>query len=780
MKGISSKLKKTLLIVSITIITLVALVIIFISPIAKYLVEKYDVKYLGREVKMDWAYVNPFTGYVHLDDLKIFEQKSDSVFLEMKGVSAHFSMTKLFSKTYEIESISLDAPVGKIIQIKKQFNFADIIELFSPKKDQKHKKGPVHFNLLNAEIKDGTFYFSDPLTPINYSIIHVNLKSDGKRWDSDTINGNITLQSGIGRGDIDGNFSINVKTLDYRFGVLVKTFDMLVMKQYLKDLSEYGNISSVLDANVQGKGNFKDKQSIDAKGRIAVSDFHFGKDSLEDYVSYDKLTLVINELAPAKRKYFFDTVNLENPYFKYEKYDHLDNIQRMFGKKGSKLKNAKANPERFNLIIELSKYIQIIFKNFLKSDYKVKSLTVKSGNFIFNDYSVNEKFSIALNPLNIEADSVDNTKRRVKVSVKSGIKPYGSLGITVSMDPKNKEDFDLTYKFHKIPAPLFNPYLLKFTSFPLDRGTIELTGNWNFSNNILQSTNHFIAIDPRLGNKIKKENSRSIPMPLIMAFIRERGNVIDYKIPITGDLKNPRFHISDIVFDLLKNILIKPPTTAYGFEVRNTEREVEKFLTLKWELRQTQLDDDQDNLLSKIVRVLKENPQANITIHPQQYAEKEKEYILFFEAKKKYFLSHDGKKGNSISEDDSLTIEKMSIKDSTFIRYLNRAIKDSMIFTVQDKCYLLVGKALIDKKYKNQVQERKLIVKNYFKEGEVEKQVHFIEADNVVPRNGYSFYKINYKGEMPESLKEAFEKLYEIDSKPPRKKYFRFRKRSEK
>ncbi|MBC7695639.1 MAG: DUF748 domain-containing protein [Burkholderiales bacterium] len=780
MKHLISKIKKPLLIISGIVFLAVSLIIIFISPIAKYLVEKYDVKYIGREVKMDWAYVNPFTGYVYLDDLIIYEQKSDSVFLEMNGVAAHFSMTKLFSKTYEIESLSLDEPVGKIIQIKKQFNFSDIIELFSPKKNKKPKKGPVHFNLLNAEIKDGTFYFSDPLTPINYSIIHVNLKSDGKLWDSDTINGKLSLQSGIGKGDLDANFMINIKTLDYRFGVDIRKFDMLVLKQYLKDLSEYGNISTILDANVKGKGNFKNKQSIDAKGRIALSDFHFGKDSLEDYASYDKLTLVINELAPAKRKYFFDTVNLENPYFKYEKYDHLDNIQRMFGKKGSKLKNAKANPEKFNLIIELSKYIQIIFKNFLKSDYKIKSLTVKSGNFIFNDYSVNEKFTIALNPLNIEADSVDNTQRRVKVTVKSGIKPYGSLGIVVSMNPKNKEDFDLTYRFHKIPAPLFNPYLLKFTSFPLDRGTIELTGNWNFSNNFLQSTNHFIAIDPRLGNKMKKENSRSIPMPLIMAFIRERGNVIDYKIPITGDLKNPRFHISDIVFDLLKNILIKPPTTLYGFEVRNTERDVEKFLTLKWELRQTKLDDDQDNLLSKIVRLLKENPQANITIHPQQYTEKEKEYILFFEAKKKYFLTHDGKKGNSISEDDSLIIEKMSIKDSTFVRYLNRAIKDSMIYTVQDKCYLLLGKSLIDKKYKNQMQERKLLVENYFKEGEVKKQVHFIEADNVVPRNSYSFYKINYKGEMPESLKEAFEKLYEIDNKPPRKKYFMFRKRAEK
>jgi len=29
---------------------------------------------------MDWVYVNPFTGYVHFSNLRIYEAKSDSVY----------------------------------------------------------------------------------------------------------------------------------------------------------------------------------------------------------------------------------------------------------------------------------------------------------------------------------------------------------------------------------------------------------------------------------------------------------------------------------------------------------------------------------------------------------------------------------------------------------------------------------------------------------------------------------------------------------------------------
>ena len=125
--------KKLLISLLLTVVIVVTLVIIFISPIAKYLVQKYDTKYLGRQVTMDWAYVNPFTGYVHLDNLKIYEINSDSVFIKVSGVSANFSMSKLLSKTYEINSLYLDNPKGMIIRQNDVFNFIDIIQRFSPK-----------------------------------------------------------------------------------------------------------------------------------------------------------------------------------------------------------------------------------------------------------------------------------------------------------------------------------------------------------------------------------------------------------------------------------------------------------------------------------------------------------------------------------------------------------------------------------------------------------------------------------------------------------------------
>ncbi len=766
-------MKKKLIIIAAIIVIFIATIILFISPLTKYLVEKYDVEYTGREIKMDLAYVNPFTGYIYFKNIKFYEQNSDSIFLSIKGLSIDVSILKLFSKTYEINLLTLDKPVGYLIEDKKRFNFSDIIEKFSPDKIQDSLKLPVHFNVLNLAIHDGEFHFSEPATPINYFIRKVNFESLGRNWDVDTMNGKLSFLPGTGTGDVRIDFTLNLKTLDYSVATVAHKLDMNLIEQYLKDLMSYGSLSANIDLDLKAKGNLTNTQTINVHGKMAYNDFHFGKNPGEDYASFEKMSVDIKELDPEKNIYFFDSVMLIHPYFKYEQYDYLDNIQHMFGKNGSKVTAVKEDPEKFNLIIEIANYTKELFKNFLRSDYKINSLSVEKGNIQYNDFSLNEKFSGAINPFRIKADSVDNTKSRVKVTLETGIKPFGNLSASVSMNPKDNKDFDLTYKLAKVPAAAFNPYLITYTSFPMDRGVVEMSGNWNVRNDIIQSTNHFLVIDPRVTKRIKKEDTRWIPMPLIMAFIRERGNVIDYNIPITGDLKNPKFHLHDVLMDLLKNIFVKPSTTAYRMEVKNVENEIEKSLSLNWSLRQSTLRSTQEKFVNKIADFLKSDPAANIEVRPFQYVEKEKEYILFFEAKKKYFLSLNNK--TFTTDDDSLNIDKLSPKDSVFVKYLDRYTKDSMLFTVQEKCYRLVGASLVNRKYDELVKERERLFLEYFSKNKTDKQVKLLANENTIPFNGFSYFKIKYTGDIPESLMKAYEKLNDLNDETPRDKYQKFR-----
>jgi hypothetical protein len=777
MKSVYSKIKKPLLIIVVSLFLIGLLVILFISPITKHMIEKYDEKYTGRQIKTGWVYVNPFTGFIYINNLKIYESKDlpalqdkDSIFFSAKGLSINFAMFKMLFKTFEITNLTLYQPKGIIIQSDSILNFNDLIRKFtSDKKDT--TPSTFHFNILNIKIKNGVFYYREKVIPINYYIKDVTVESTGKKWNADTIAAKFSFLSGIGSGSVQGNFTINLNNLDYRAAAIVDKFDLKPLEQYLKDLINYGHFSASLDADIKATGNLNDEENLNSKGIMAINDFHFGKNQDEDYASFDKLVLSINELSPKQHQYLFDSMILIHPYLKYEIYDYLDNLQMMFGKKGSNISAAKSNPSRFNLILQIADYVKVLSKNFFQSDYMIRKLAVTNGCLKFNDYSTTEKFSIEANPLSVFADSVDKTSKRVAVYLKSDVQPYGNILINLSINPSDSGDFDMQYHLQNLPVSMFNPYMITYTSFPFDRGTLELNGNWHVRNSSLKSNNHLLVIDPRLASRLRNKDTKWIPSPLMMYIVRERGNVVDYELPITGNLKDPKFHLGDVIFDALGNIFIKPATIPYRAKVKNIENVIEKSLSLKWEMRQSALLPDQEKFVKEMVNFLIQNPEASIAVYPLQYKEKEKEQILFFEAKKKYFLSINQRNVQSLDEDDSLKVDKMSVKDSLFTQYLNKKVSDTMLFTVQDKCYRLIGSAIVNSKFEVLSKDREAAFMSYFMKKGVESRVKINNAENIIPYNGFSFYKIVYNGEFPESIIKAYQQMDEFNKVTPRKRF---------
>src|SRR5438874_11727514 len=105
--GGRKRLKRALVITGAVLIIFFTVLVVCLSPIAKYVIEKNSEKWLGRKIELSWIYINPFTGYVYISSLKIHEYQSDSMALSAKSLSASFALLKMLRKTYEIQQITL-------------------------------------------------------------------------------------------------------------------------------------------------------------------------------------------------------------------------------------------------------------------------------------------------------------------------------------------------------------------------------------------------------------------------------------------------------------------------------------------------------------------------------------------------------------------------------------------------------------------------------------------------------------------------------------------------
>lgn len=783
MKGYSW-LRKLVVGIVITVVIVIAAVITFSSPVAKYLLEKYDMEILGRQVTVDHAYVNPFTGYICLKNLVISEARKDTVFLSVKEVRADFEMFKMLRKTYEISEITLDRPWGIIVQDqkKKELNFDDLIERFRSKPDtsrQEPSRGPeaprepTHVNILRIRIINGEFHYRERVIPINYFIKDVNIASPGKRWDNDTLVSDFSFTSGEGKAT--GRFAINTGNSDYKIETDIRNFSLEIIRQYLWELINYGLFTARLDAKANVSGNFNDPDSVNVVGQIAINDFHLSKAKNEDYASFKKLQLIIRQLNPDGHKYLFDSITIDKPFFKYEQFDSLDNIQAMFGKRGSNISDVTRQPGRFNLVIEIARYIKTLSREFFASDYRINALAINQGSFEYDDYSLSERFSLSSHAVKFRADSIHKENKRVHAMLRSRILHHGTLGLDLSINPVDSNYFDLKFHIQRVPVSAFNPYLISKTSFPLDRGTLEVNGLWNVRDGFIHGNNHIVVLNPRVSDRLRNKDTRWIPMPLIMSVVRERGNVIDYEVPVTGNLKNPKFHLQNVIAHLVENILVKPPTIPYGIKVKNLENQIEESLTLRLAMRQVALEPAQKKFVTRIADFLKHNPQASIVVSPKQFETKEKEHILYFETKKKYFLRTHGKSAREFSKDDSIAVEAMSIKAlrHELVRDMRKATRDTTMFTIIDRCrHYLKGDGLVNRKFNHLVKARETEFYSYFKNNGTASRVTMSKSENEIPYGGFSFFKIAYKGQLPKPLLKAHREMMDLNQQAPRKKYF--------
>src|ERR1044072_5016878 len=126
-----STFKKRSLIIAGSLLLFIVLLFAVLSPLAKYLIQKYDLQLIHREIKVESAFVNPFTGYVSFNGIRIFEDHSDSVFISAKSLSGNFALLKLLFRNYEIDHLHLIEPKVHVIQDSDRINFQHVIDFYT-------------------------------------------------------------------------------------------------------------------------------------------------------------------------------------------------------------------------------------------------------------------------------------------------------------------------------------------------------------------------------------------------------------------------------------------------------------------------------------------------------------------------------------------------------------------------------------------------------------------------------------------------------------------------
>lgn len=758
-------LKKILKYTSITILIILGLVIgllLFISPIAKWAIQKYDKQYTGREITLDDISINAFTGKLSFSNLTLHEPDGKTPFISIGNFETKIKLLPLFKQKYTIEYLNLNNFIVTINQNGSHFNFDDLLKLAESDPDKKPEPvdttaPPTEWFLNNLKVNNCRLNYSEKQLGSKISLSALNLSI--KEFAHNSQNLKVLTDFLINEsGAVKSNLNLSMNNLDYTLQTQIEKLDVSPFYPYVKDFLLAKQFNGTINTDLSVKGNFSTPSDVALKGRLNFHNFLL-TDPLNDKLSaFKDLNVVIDSINVTKSIFDLNSISLQDAFVKVELYENGTNFNRLMKTDASAQTTAAATTNSVagaessgtspNLFLIIADYVKMVAKDYILNSYSADNVELKNMEVDYSDFTLGDQFYMSIDSLNISSSRISSSNDRITANVNSRLNKKGKLNIDISANPKDFLEMDFKTEVKKLPLTVFNPYVKYYLAHTFTKGDFNLLISTSISAaHQLTSDNGLLIEKIKCGKKIKDvKTATGVPLKLGVALLRDPKGNIDFKFPVKGNLNDPKYKVGKIVLKIFENLLIKAVTSPYN-AVASLFSKKEPATDFEFEYLQTDFSEGQQRkVLDKTAEFLTEKPELTIQFTQNLNPEKEIENLVYKMAKLKYLS--DSVRASVLREEVRKNPDKLDNKDSLFVKFIsdqNAQLANQLSHL--DKCKRFVGETIIINEHQRIIELRENQIRNIFGEKGIEaKRVIFIR--NIDKKQNLNEVKPSFSFEM--------------------------------
>jgi hypothetical protein len=190
---------------------------------------------------------------------------------------------------------------------------------------------------------------------------------------------------------------------------------------------------------------------------------------------------------------------------------------------------------------------------------------VHQGSVGFRDTSIKPIFKTGLYALDFEMNRLASTGdkpatyRRTSMADK-----YAPFTVQGTLAPLQRQpEMAFTSQPRGLELPTLLPYTGAYIGYNLKSGQLALDLQYELKQHKLRGKNNFIAKQLYLGDKVPSEQGVNLPVVLGLALLRDVNGVIDLDFGVTGDMNDPVFSVSGLIWKALVNIIVKAAASPF-------------------------------------------------------------------------------------------------------------------------------------------------------------------------------------------------------------------------
>ena len=347
-------------------------------------------------------------------------------------------------------------------------------------------------------------------------------------------------------------------------------------------------------------------------GDIEVSSLKVVESILdEELLSWKNLKLNDIEFSYPEQKLALAAININTPFFRLIINENsTTNIQQLMKAEQANTANT-ANKEVKNVKPEAK--ITSEKQNFTAD---INKINITNGKLNFSDNSLMPKFSAGIYNLNGDITGLSsNEDSKATIDLKGKVDKYAPVIINGSINQLSHNAFtDINMLFKGIELTTFTPYSGKFAGYAIDKGKLSLGLNYKLSNNKLVAENNVTLDQLTLGEVVNSKEATSLPIKLALSLLKDANGVIEFNLPIRGDIDDPDFRYSSLVWGALGNLITGILSSPFKALAGLVEGDNENFDHVIFTANSAEISSIEQAKLDSLAKALLQRPSLYIEI----------------------------------------------------------------------------------------------------------------------------------------------------------------------
>ncbi|MDX7737618.1 DUF748 domain-containing protein [Aeromonas caviae] len=507
----------------------------------------------------------------------------------------------------QIDRVTLKAPaVSAMLDANQQLDLATLLILQPPVKTSKAAKPaapakPWRWSLKQTRIEQGQLKLTESSSgkPLLRELSALTLAlgplgSQSGQSSPLTLSGALNNQAKL---DFDGDLALAPFSLNGE--IKQQGLPLSWAQPYLQDLLRI----SVRDGQLASRTKLA--LATDAKGALSKLELSGGLDidrlNVLDRADNQRL-LQIEQLQLSGLHYDgisqqvkIDDILLRKPFARIEiNEDRVTNVQQLLLPQPATGKPASSGPA---------------------PRVSIAQVRTEQGNLRFADRSLSPEFVVDIASLSGQSRHISNIPgQRSELAFNGKVDRYAPVTIRGGTNLLIEQPvLDVAVTFNNLELTTFTPYSSTYAGYAIDKGQLSMKLNYQLHGNRLEGDNDITIKKLQLGEKVKSEQAKDLPLGLAVALLSDANGVIQMNLKVKGNLDQPDFSLGNIFWDVLGNTLRKAVTSPFSLlaSLAGGSEDLDELPFLPGE---PDLTPTQQEKLTKLAQALKDRPKLSMNI----------------------------------------------------------------------------------------------------------------------------------------------------------------------